>query len=266
LVDILITNYKKYIWRENMSFSLKGKVALITGANRGIGKAIVDEFIAQGASKVYLAIRDLNNAKPLVDLYGDKVEAAYLNLDDPESIENLAKAAQDVEIIVNNAGVLMPSELFSENFEQSFNAELKVNTFGLLRIAKAFDTILRAKKKAAFVQLNSVGSIKNFDGLTSYCASKAASYTITQALKSYWIDSGIQVVSVHPGPIATDMAKQGGMYEVATPSSVVADTIVQSLANNEFHLFPDVIAQEMSVSYRDFAKGVVEAEVVTEEA
>jgi NAD(P)-dependent dehydrogenase (short-subunit alcohol dehydrogenase family) len=249
-----------------MSFSLKGKVALVTGANRGIGKALVDSFIAEGASKVYLAVRDLGSTAELQSTYGDKVAPIYVDLRKAESITALAEVAQDVDVVVNNAGLLKNGDLFADGFEESFNAELEVNTFGLLRIAKAFDPILRARKEAAFVQLNSVGSIKNFDGLTSYCASKAATYTITQALSSEWADSGIQVLSVHPGPIATEMTKQVGMYDDAVPPSVVSDAVVQSLKAGDFHLFPDALAQQLGGAYLDFAKAVVEAEVVAEAA
>ena len=249
-----------------MSFSLKGKVALVTGANRGIGKALVDSFIAEGASKVYLAVRDLDSTVELESTYGDKVASVYVDLSNAESISALAVAAPDVDVVVNNAGLLKNGDLFADGFEESFNAELEVNTFGLLRIAKAFDPILRARKEAAFVQLNSVGSIKNFDGLTSYCASKAATYTITQALSSEWADSGIQVLSVHPGPIATEMTKQVGMYDDAVPPSVVSDAVVQSLKAGDFHLFPDALAQQLGGAYLDYAKGVVEAEVVAEAA
>jgi len=243
-----------------MSFSLKGKVALVTGANRGIGKALVDSFIAEGTSKVYLAIRDLDSAAELVNTYGESVAPVYLDLNRADSISALAEVAQDVDVVVNNAGMLRNGDLFTDSFEQSFHAELEVNTFGLLRIAKAFEPILRSKREAAFVQLNSVGSIKNFDGLTSYCASKAATYTITQALKSEWSDSGIQVLSVHPGPIATDMAKQVGMFDDAVSTSVVAEAIVQSLKDGDFHLFPDPLAQSMGDAYFDFSRAVIESE------
>ena len=247
-----------------MSISLQDRVALITGANRGIGKALVDSFIAQGASKVYLAIRDLDSASELVDRYGDRVAPVYVDLTDAASISALAEAAPDVDVVVNNAGLLNNGDLFADSFEQSFHHELEVNTFGLLRIAKAFDPILRSRREAAFVQLNSVGSIRNFDGLSSYCASKAATYTLTQALKSQWADSAIQVLSVHPGPIATNMTRQVGMHDGAAPTSLVADAIVQSLADGDFHLFPDPVAQGLSELYTDFARNIVEGDPFAE--
>ena len=243
-----------------MSISLKDKVALITGANRGIGKALVDSFIERGALKVYLAIRDLDSAAELVATYGNKVVPVYADLTDADSISALAEAAPDVDVVVNNAGLLNDGDLFADDFEQAFQLEIEVNTLGLLRIAKAFEPILRARPEAALVQLNSVGSIKNFDGLSSYCASKAAAYTLTQALKSRWADSNIQVLSVHPGPIATDMTKQVGMYDGAAAPATVADAIAQSLADGDFHLFPDPVAQALGAAYANFASGVIESD------
>ena len=249
-----------------MSISLKDKVALITGANRGIGKALVDSFIEQGARKIYPAIRNLDNAVELVEVYGEKVVPVHVDLADAGSIQALAVAAPDVDVVVNNAGMLANGDLFADDFEQSFQTELEVNTLGLQRIAKAFDPILRLRNQAAFVQLNSIGSIKNFDGITSYCASKAATYTITQALKSQWADTGIQVLSVHPGPLATNMTKQVGMYDDAASPSVVANAVVQSLANGDFHLFPDPVSQYLSSAYGDFANAVIENDPFAEAA
>ena len=103
-----------------MCFSIKDKVALITVANRGIGKALVDSFIAQGASKVYLAIRDLDSAAELKRTYGDKVGPVYLDLGKAESITALAEAAPDVDVVVNNAGLLKKRRPVCRRFRRIF--------------------------------------------------------------------------------------------------------------------------------------------------
>lgn len=188
-----------------MGFDIAGKTALVTGANRGIGKAIVESFIANGAAKVYAAARNPDSAKPLVDQFGGKVVPIKLDLSDPQTILDAAKAATDVQVVVNNAGILKPASPLDEHAIQTMLEEIDVNVFGLIRVAQAFAGVLKANGGGAFVQLNSVASLKSFPDFATYCASKAAAYSITQALREKLGEQGTAVLSVHPGPIATDM-------------------------------------------------------------
>lgn len=243
-----------------MNIKINNKTALVTGANRGIGKSIVESFITHGAKKVYLAVRNLDSANELIAKYGDKVNAIKVDVSSAESINNLADLAQDVEIVVNNAGVLVSANPLSQHAEESLNKELNVNVFGLLRMAQAFAPILEKNNASAFVQLNSVASIKNFSDFTTYSASKSAAYSITQGLKESFTPKGIHVLSVHPGPIDTEMAHSAGMGEIAEPSDTVSEGIVTSLENGDFHLFPDTMAKEIESAYKTYAVNVIEAE------
>ncbi|BCD97050.1 SDR family oxidoreductase [Marinagarivorans cellulosilyticus] len=241
-----------------MSFSIEGKVALVTGANRGIGKAIVEAFIAQGASKVYLAVRNPESTVALAQQYGDKVVTLTLDAGDAASIKQAATQAQDVDIVVNNAGVLEVADPLADNAEAALAHEMNINVYGLMRVAQAFAPILAEKEQAAFVQLNSVASIKNFTPFTTYSASKAAAYSITQGLRDKFLPLGIQVLSVHPGPIKTDMADKAG-FEESDPASSVADGIITALASGDFHVFPDSMAKEVMAAYQSFADAVINA-------
>ena len=242
-----------------MSFDIKDKIALVTGANRGIGKAIVESLIQHGAKKVYLAVRDVKSTNTLVAEFGDLVAPLYVDLSVPASIESLAKTASDVQLVVNNAGILKLADPLNDDVEEAFNQELTVNTFGLIRMAKAFIPVLEQNGGGAFVQLNSVASIKNFAGFTTYSASKAAAYSLTQGLRDQVADKNIQVLSVHPGPIATDMADEAGMGEMGEPTSVVAEGIVKALKAGDFHLFPDTMAKQFEAAYKSYATSFIEA-------
>lgn len=241
-------------------FSLKNKTALITGANRGIGKEIVHSFIAHGAKKVYLAVRNLDATKELEQKYGDKVITVFADLSKPESIKQLAKQAQDVNIVVNNAGVLTMTNPLNANAEENFLKEIDVNVLGLLQMAQAFTPILEKNGGGAFVQLNSVASIVGGKDMSTYAASKAASYSFTQSLKQSLTSKNIHVLSVHPGPILTDMIVQAGLEDIADPTSVVSEGIVIALENGDFHLFPDTMAKEFWDAYKSYAEKYIETE------
>lgn len=241
-----------------MSISIENKTALVTGANRGIGKAIVESFLDKGAKKVYLAVRNIESTKDLEEKYGDKVVTIQADLADKYSIVKLAENAQDVDVLVNNAGVGKPYATIGKDVEADFAEQLEVNAYGLLRIANAFADIL-IKNKGALVQLNSVASIKNFAPLSTYSASKAAAYSLTQGLRSDLGAQGVTILSVHPGPIATDMGVAAGFSDGAAPS-VVAEAIVSSLKNGDFHLFPDPMAKQFESAYQGYADNVVLAD------
>ncbi|MEO1070470.1 MAG: SDR family oxidoreductase [Cyanobacteria bacterium J06638_6] len=245
-----------------MTFDVNGKVALVTGANRGIGKAIAESLLQHGATKVYAAVRNLDSAKALVDAYGDRVVPIHLNLAQPDTIAQAAQTASDVELVVNNAGVLKNAGPLAENAIDELQFEVEMNVFGLMRIAQAFAPVLKANGGGAFVQLNSVASMKSFADFATYGASKAAAYSITQALREKLGEQGTAVVSVHPGPIATDMAQDAGLAEIAEPPSVVSEGVVTALKDGKFHLFPDTMAKQIGGVYEGFATNIVEANLM----
>lgn len=244
-----------------MSFDIQGKVALVTGANRGIGKAIVESLIQHGVAKVYAAVRNLDSANSLVEAYGDKVVPLKLNLNQPETISQAAKTASDVELVVNNAGILHNATPLAKDAIEALQSEIDINVFGLIRMAQAFAPILKANGGGAFIQLNSVASLKSFADFSTYSASKAAAYSITQALREKLKDQGTVVLSVHPGPISTDMARKAGLGDIAESPSLVGEGIITALKDGKFHLFPDTMAKQIGEIYQPFAVNIVEANI-----
>ncbi len=244
-----------------MNYDIKGKTALVTGANRGIGKAIVESFINNGATKIYAAVRTLDTASPLVQQHGDRVVPVQIDLDKPETIVAAAVTAKDVQVVVNNAGVLRISTPLAADAIESLDFEMKINVSGLIRTAQAFAPVLKANGGGAFVQLNSLVSMKCFANFATYCASKAAAYSITQALRELLGQQGTAVLSVHPGPISTEMGDTAGFSEIAEPPSLVAEGIVAALKAGDFHLFPDSMAKQIGGAYQSFAENIVEADL-----
>jgi len=244
-----------------MTFNVQDKTALVTGANRGIGKAIVESLIQHGAAKVYAAVRNLDSATPLVTAYSDKVVPIQIDLAQPETITQAAQTATDVELVVNNAGILKNARIV-DNAIEFLRSEVEINVFGLMRVAQAFAPVLKANGGGALVQLNSVASMKSFADFATYAASKAAAYSITQALRDKLEAQGTQVVSVHPGPISTEMAQDAGLGEVAEPPTLVSEGIITALKDDKFHLFPDTMAKQIGSAYQSFAVNIVEANLM----
>lgn len=245
-----------------MTFNVQDKTALVTGANRGIGKAIVESLIQHGAAKVYAAVRNLDSATPLVTAYSDKVVPIQIDLAQPETITQAAQTATDVELVVNNAGILKNADPLADNAIEFLRSEVEINVFGLMRVAQAFAPVLKANGGGALVQLNSVASMKSFADFATYAASKAAAYSITQALRDKLEAQGTQVVSVHPGPISTEMAQDAGLGEVAEPATLVSEGIIAALKDDKFHLFPDTMAKQIGSAYQSFAVNIVEANLM----
>lgn len=242
-----------------MKFDVKNKTVLVTGANRGIGKAILEEALQRGASKVYAAVRNLDSAEPLVAEHGDRVVPVRLDLDDPDSIAAAAETATDVDVVVNNAGVLTQSTALDPGAIDALQFEINANVYGLMRVAQAFAPVLKNNGGSALVQLNSVVSVKTFAEMATYCASKAASYAITQGLRDSLQEQGTLVVSVHPGPIQTDMGAAAGFADIAVSPSLVATATFDAMAEGLFHVWPDPMAQQIGGAYHSFAENVIES-------
>ena len=239
--------------------SVKDSVALVTGANRGIGKSIVEEFLHAGAAKIYATARNLETLNVLVSQYGDRIVPLRIDLNDPATILQAAETVSDVEIVVNNAGMLNVANPLVSDAIDALQQEIEVNVYGLMRMAQAFAPVLKQNGGGVIVQMNSVASMKSFADFGTYCASKAASYSITQALRDMLKEQRTHVISVHPGPIATDMARKAGMGEFAESVELVPQAIIAAMENDEFHAFPDTMAKQRGVAYRGSATGVVEA-------
>lgn len=222
----------------------------------------MERFLAAGAAKVYAAARNPDSLNPLVAAHGDRVIPLHIDLNQPESIKTAAQQAHDVAVVVNNAGALKIASALDERAVASLQFEIEVNVYGLHRMAQAVAPVLSSNGGGVFVQLNSVASLKNFAAFATYSASKAAAYSLPQGLREMLAEPGTRVVSVQPGPLATDLADAAGLLEIAEPPERVAEAIGDAMETGESHVFPDTMAKQLGGAYRDFAANIVEVNLM----
>ena len=241
-----------------MTIEINNVIAFITGANRGIGKAITEGLLDAGAIKVYTAVRDLSSVNALKEKYGERIVPVEFNLTRKETIDAATTIAADVNLVVSNAGVVHISTPLDIDAVEGLKLQMEGNVYPLINLAQAFGPILKSNGGGAFVQMNSLASLKNFLPFTGYSASKAAAYSVTQGLREAWVDQGTQVISVIAGPLKTDMSDSAGMGEGAPPPSLVSDGVLAALKTDDFFVYPDPMAQEVSKIYQPFANNVLE--------
>ncbi|HEX7841448.1 MAG TPA: SDR family oxidoreductase [Kofleriaceae bacterium] len=177
-------------------------VALVTGANRGLGLAFTRALLAGGARKVYAAARDPSTIR----LPG--VQAVVLDVTREEDIAAAARAYGDVDLLINNAGIVRGSGLLASGSAAALRAELETNAFGPLAMARAFAPVLANNGGGAIVNVLSVASWLSSPQLATYGASKAAAWSLTNGLRNELRGQGTQVVAVHVGYIDTDLARE----------------------------------------------------------
>lgn len=219
-----------------------GATVLVTGANRGLGRALVAASLAAGARRVYAAARNPAQLDAVVSSEARSVLPLSLDITDARSLEAAALSAPDVTILINNAGVLA-----SYNVLQSTAAEMTqdfaTNCFGMLGATKAFLPALERAKGGALVNVLSVVSLASMPALGGYSAAKAAAFSLTQALRGELARKGISVHAVFPGPIDTDMVRSFEMEKTAP--EVVAAAIVQGVEAGLQEILPDPAARQM---------------------
>ena len=229
---------------------ISNATVLITGANRGIGRRIVDCLLAAGAPRIYAGARD--SAK-LAGLAGDaRIVPVALDVTRAEQVEAAAERCADVTLLINNAGINRNRPLIGEP-EALANArdEIEVNYLGTLSMCRAFAPVLKANGGGMIVNVLSVIGRVNLPAIGSYAASKAAEYSMTQGIRAELAGQGTHVLGVLPGPVDTDMTPGGD----ATPEDVAA-SIVEAIGNRVEDLYPDAMAQGLAEGLASDAKAV----------
>jgi NAD(P)-dependent dehydrogenase (short-subunit alcohol dehydrogenase family) len=221
--------------------NIHNSVAFVTGANRGIGKAFVEALVQAGARRIYATARSIESLTDVVALAPDRIIPLALDVTDPSQVNAAAQAAQDVTLLINNAGVIGSGGLFTPNSIETAQWEMNTNYFGTLSMVRTFAPILQRNGGGGIVNMLSVVSVANAPVFASYSASKAALNSLTQDIRAELAAQGTQVVGVFPGPVATAMTEDLPV-DKAEPIDV-AQAVLQAVEAGLEDVYPDPVSQ-----------------------
>ncbi len=234
--------------------TIKDSVVFVTGANRGIGRAIAEEAVARGAKTVYAAARDVANLKDLVDQYPEQVISVELDVTSSDQIRKAVEQAPDVQVLINNAGVASFSGFIYHHDEEAARREMETNYFGPLNVTRGFADAIIENSHGAVANVISIGGLNNFPPAATYSASKAAAHSLTQGMRAELAPQGVAVFGIYPGPIDTDMSSNLDMEKEAPRN--VAIRIFDRMESGVEDITTDTFADEFVSNLKADAKAV----------
>jgi NAD(P)-dependent dehydrogenase (short-subunit alcohol dehydrogenase family) len=217
---------------------LDGTTVLVTGANRGLGRELVRQLRAAGCAKVYAGVRRIEAL--------DSTDAVQLDITNPGDIAAAVVRCADIEILINNAGVAGFTPLLGTPTTDNARNEMETNYFGTLAMCRAFAPVLKRNGGGAIVNVLSVVSWFNAPMQGSYCASKAAEWSLTKAVRFELRGQHTFVAGVHAGYIDTDMTA-GLTAEKSSPADI-ARNVLTGIENDEEEILADPRARALRSS------------------
>jgi NAD(P)-dependent dehydrogenase (short-subunit alcohol dehydrogenase family) len=231
--------------------TIAGRAVLVTGANRGIGQALVEEALRRGASRVYAGTR-----QPLVHVDG-RVTPLMLDVTNAAQTQAALERVASLDILINNAGLALYDDLSDR---AALERHLAVNLFGTYGMTQAFLPLL-TRSRGAIVNVLSVAALAALPVIPSYSISKAAAFSLSQSLRALLAGQGVSVHAVLSGPVDTEMSR-GLDIPKASPESV-ARAIFDGVENGEEDIFPDPMSASMAESWRSGAVKAMERQNAT---
>jgi NAD(P)-dependent dehydrogenase (short-subunit alcohol dehydrogenase family) len=225
---------------------IENKTVLITGANRGIGQALVNEALRRGVKRVYAGTRGgLQNADP-------RVAPLTLDVTSAADIRRAAEKIGALDVLINNAGIALYDDLSDSGVIEQ---HLAVNLFGTFNVTRAFLPLLK-RSKGAVVNNLSLAALASLPMIPAYSISKAAALNMTQSLRALLAGEGVTVHAVILGPVDTDM-NRGLDIPKASPAST-AEGIFDGLQRREEEIFPDPASRSVADLWRTGATKALE--------
>lgn len=229
---------------------LENKTILVTGSNRGIGKALVAALLKLPVKRIYAAARKTED----LPAFGDsRVVPLKLDITDLDLVAKAVGLAQDVDLLINNAGVATFSSVVSGE-PAALKHDLEVNYLGTLNVVRAFAPVLEKRGGGAIANVISVVGLASMAAAGGYSASKAALFSATQAMRKELKAKGIFIHGIFPGPIDTDMARDFDMPKASAQET--AENIVKGILADQEDIFPDPMSVQVGESWVKDPKAV----------
>jgi NAD(P)-dependent dehydrogenase (short-subunit alcohol dehydrogenase family) len=232
---------------------IQNATALVTGANRGIGSAFVAALLQAGVQKVYATARDLTSLEAVTALDAKRVIPLQLDVTDQNLVDALPAKAPDVNLLINNAGVLASGNILDVPIE-IISSQFNTNFYGSLNMVRAFVPVIEQNNGGAIVNVLTVVALASMPGLAAYNASKAASWSMTQSLRASVAEKGITVHAVFPGPVDTAMAAEIEI-DKTSPADVAA-AVLSGIEAEQEDIFPDPMSTQLYAAWKQDHKAV----------
>jgi NAD(P)-dependent dehydrogenase (short-subunit alcohol dehydrogenase family) len=223
---------------------ITNSVALVTGANGGLGQYYVQALRSQGATKIYAGARNPEALESLVTNHPELVIPIALDITDEQSVHQAAMQCQDVTLLINNAGVGFNQGLLAAPDLSHARMEIEVNYFGTLMMCRAFAPVLKQNGGGAIVNMVSMVARVNLPFNGSYSASKAATLSLTQGVRAELAAQKTLVIAVLPATIDIGMGKSYPNPKVS-PEEVVSDAL-QAVVDGTEEVYPGEQAKQMA--------------------
>jgi NAD(P)-dependent dehydrogenase (short-subunit alcohol dehydrogenase family) len=229
---------------------------VVTGANRGLGRSLVEELLRRDdVKKIYATARTTEGLKA-IEALDPRVRGLAVDITDPAQVQSaadtLVREGTPPTLVINNAGLLASYGVLDSSLE-SIRRDVETNYFGLLNIARSFGPLLE-RSKGALVSVLSVASLASMPALGGYSASKAAAFSLTQALRAQLGAKGVRVHAAFPGPIDTDMIRSFEMPK--TKPADVAAAILDGVSSDTADIFPDPMSREVGATWQKDPRSV----------
>jgi short-subunit dehydrogenase len=219
---------------------IKGSVALVTGANGGIGQAFVRELLKRGATKIYLGARDPASLRGLL-AESNRLVPIALDVTNLKQVEQAATATSDITLLINNAGTVAFSGALAAKDTAAARQEMEVNYFGILALTQALRGTPAFRSGGAIVNILSFLALATLPVAGTYSASKAAALALTRTLRAELKPRGVQVVGVLP--VQTDTPAYSPLPEPKLKPEEVATGTLDGLEAGEENVFPGALSR-----------------------